>query len=56
MCQFRGDRPRERGDLTLKKKRKKQQQNVRARVLHYLVKTKTAKQQQHCKLGMQIPK
>ena len=33
MVKFRGDRPRDRGDLALKKKkRKKQQQNIRAAV------------------------
>ena len=36
MAKFRGDRPRDRGDLALKKKqkeRKKQHQNIRARTL-----------------------
>jgi len=30
VAKFRGDRPRDRGDLAVKKKRKKQQQNIRA--------------------------
>ena len=35
VAKFRGDRPRDRGDLALKKKRNKQQQNIRARALRY---------------------
>jgi len=38
VAKFRGDRPRDRGDLALnktKKERKKQQQNIRARALRY---------------------
>jgi len=39
VAKFRGDRPRERGDLALnkkkKKERKKQQQKIRARALRY---------------------
>ena len=35
VAKFRGDRLSDRGDLALKKKRKKQQQNIRARALRY---------------------